>query len=113
MKLTVKQSGVPVGTYLARFTGTKETENDFGEGLAWEFDVQSGAHAGAKAGRITGRTPTTKNACGKMLASISGKSLSAGEEIDLADYIGRNYLIIVAETPSGSTRVESVALPPI
>jgi hypothetical protein len=54
-----------------------------------------------------------KNAAGKMLAGLMGKPLTAGEEVDLSQFVGKTYLVIVADTDGGGTRVETVSAPPV
>lgn len=112
MKLTLSSGSTPPGSYLAKFVGTEQTEaNEFGAGIRWQFEIASGALAGTKIGRTTGDKPTLKNACGKMLTGISGKT-TVGETVELAQYIGNVYLIIVGPRPEGGTSLESVTLPP-
>lgn len=113
MKLTVSSGGVPAGSYLSKFVGVERITNDFGPGLVWQWEVVSGPHAGQKVTRITTVSPTPKNVCGKMLAGVIGKPLSAGEEIDLSACVGKNYLTVVAETDRGGSRVESVTSAPV
>jgi hypothetical protein len=48
-----------------------------------------------------------------MLAGMTGKPLVPGEKVDLASFVGRNFLIVVAATDNGATRVETVAAPPV
>lgn len=115
MRFVVKASGVPVGSYIARFGGVEDVDakGEYGPGLRWQFEVASGPHKGAKTGRITGVEPRAKNACGKILAGLTGKAtLSPEDEVEINDYIGNNYLIVVGATESGATRIESVSLPP-
>jgi hypothetical protein len=113
MKLTVSSGGVPVGSYLGRFVGVEKVTNDFGDGLAWRWEIVGGPHAGQRVGRITTAQPTTKNVCGKILAGLIGKPLSAGEQFDLDGCVGKTYLLVVAEGERGGTRVESVTTAPI
>lgn len=113
MKLTVSSGGVPVGSYLGKFLGVEKVTNDYGDGLSWRWEIVSGPHAGQKVGRITTPQPTTKNVCGKIVAGVIGKPLSAGEEIDLAACVSKTYLLVVTEGERGGTRVESVTTAPI
>ena len=112
MKLTLSSGSTPPGSYLAKFLGTEQAEaNEFGAGIRWQFEITSGPLAGTKIGRTTGDKPTLKNACGRMLIGISGKN-TVGEPIDLAQYVGKVYLIIVVQRPEGGTYLDSVSLPP-
>lgn len=112
MKLTLSSGSTPPGSYLAKFIGAEQAEaNEYGAGIRWQFEIQSGPLAGSKIGRTTGDKPTLKNACGKMVTGISGKT-TVGETIDLTQYVGKVYLIIVAQRPEGGTSLDSVSLPP-
>jgi hypothetical protein len=113
MVLKVSAGGVPAGSYLAALLGVEATNNEFGDGLRWQFEVLSGPWKGAKTSRITSQIPTVKNSCGKMLAGLTGKPLAPGEDHDIESFIGKKYLIVVVNTENGGTRVESVSPPPI
>jgi hypothetical protein len=113
MKLTLSTGGVPAGSYVAKFVGVEETApNQYGPGIRWNFVITAGPQAGTKISRPTGTNPTPKNQCGKLLIGVSGKSIM-GEEIDLAQYVGRNYLIVVVNRPEGGTSLDSVSIPPV
>jgi hypothetical protein len=117
MKLKVSAGGVPAGAYSAKFLGFEAVPNDptkgYGAGIRWQFEVVAGQHTGSKAGRITNATPTAKNACGKMLSGLTGKALKPGEEVDLGQFVGKVYLIVVQDSDGGGSRVETVSVPPI
>lgn len=111
MKLTVSNGGVAPGSYYADFVGVKEVTNDYGAGLQWEWRV---AATGQAITRITQDKPTPKNACGRILAGLTGSALAIGGEIDLDRFIGKRYIVIVAQTKeNGSSRVESVSPMPM
>ncbi len=112
MKLIVRSGGVPGGSYIGKFLGVEPTETKLGKALRWTWEVASGPHAGAKASRITPTEPTPKNACGRILSGITGKSLVTGEEVDPQSFLGRSYLLVVIDCDGGGTRVETVTLPP-
>ncbi|MBY0461006.1 MAG: hypothetical protein K2V38_27105 [Gemmataceae bacterium] len=112
MKLTLSNGSVPPASYNAKFVGVESAEaNQYGPGLRWVFEIVGGSHAGTRVSRMTGAMPTLKNACGKLLMSVSGKN-SVGETIDLSQYAGKVYLIIVAPRPEGGTSLDSVCTPP-
>lgn len=111
--LTVSAGGVPAGSYMAKFLGVEETNNDYGAGLKWLFEVVSGPQKSAKTSRITSPVPSLKNGCGKMLGGITGKPLTSGENVNLDPFIGKTYLIMVITAESGGTRIESVSPPPV
>ncbi len=110
MQFEVAQGGgPPVGVYKAKFVEVEETTHDeFGDGLKFVFEITSGDHAGEQATRITGPKPTPKNACGRMLAGISGETLKPGIKIDLAPHVGEIYMLQVEETKNDSTRIGTV-----
>jgi len=112
MKLVVSSGGVPAGSYLARFVGVESIDNDYGPGLSWQWEVLTGPHTGQMVRRITTVTPSVKNACGKVLSGLVGKPVAAGEELNVAESVGNSYLVIVAETTNGGTRVETVTTAP-
>jgi len=112
VKLVVKSGGVPIGAHIAKFIGVEPTTTTYGDGLKWLFEVSAGPNAGARVSRITGNDPTPRNKCGEMLAGLSGKKLTDGETIDPDAFKGKTYLIVVAATDSGASRVESVSAPP-
>lgn len=111
--LKVSAGGVPVGSYLAKFVGVEATNNEYGDGLRWLFEVVSGPQKGVKTSRITSQSPTPKNACGKMLSGITGKPLTPGEDVALEAFVGKTFLVMVGPTDSGGTRVDSVSPPPV
>jgi hypothetical protein len=112
MKLTIDGGSVPPGTYNSKFVGIEETSHEeYGPGLRWRFEILSGEQAGREATRVTGTKPTPRNACGKILASITGSQLVLGDEIDTRDFVGREFLVAVQESQSGATRVETVLDP--
>lgn len=103
-------SGPPVGIYTAGFSEFKQTTSEqYGAGLCLTFTVDSGEHNGVKVGRTGKPVPTPNNVMGKLLAGLLGRQMKAGESINLADFIGKRYTIVVGQSPSGkSTRVESI-----
>ncbi|NLX95982.1 MAG: hypothetical protein GXY83_07385 [Rhodopirellula sp.] len=101
--------GPPAGFYRAKFVDVEPTTHDeFGDGLKFVWEVVAGDHKGEQATRITSAKPTPKNAAGRMLSGLTGKTLAPKAKIDLAPCVGRIYLVQVSETSSGSTRVETV-----
>lgn len=103
-------SGPPPGLYTAAFAEFKQTTSEqYGAGLCLTFTVDSGEHSGVKVGRTGKPTPTPQNVMGKLLAGLLGRQMKPGEAINLSDFVGKRYTIVVAQSPSGkSTRVESI-----
>ena len=108
MLLKVSAGGVPAGSYHAKFTGIEAVNNEFGDGLRWNFEIVSGAFAGRMVSRTTAKGPTTRNSCGKLLSGITGKPLIVDSEFELANFKGLPYLVVVTEGQTGSTRVDAV-----
>ena len=108
-RLVVKNSGVPIGSYVCEFVGTEPVEHDeYGDGLKWIFKIVEGTLAGKECFRTTKPEPTPKNSCGKFLAALDGKTPADGLDIDTDDFIGRRYAVMVGASQGGdSTRVET------
>ena len=107
MKFTVERSGVPVGSYGAKFVQAEAFSNDFGDAVRLSFEVVAGEHSGATCTRIVSAKLTPKSGLYRFVQAIAGRKPEAGEEIDLAAMYGTAGLIVVQETDSGAVRVES------
>jgi hypothetical protein len=99
--------GPPAGFYRAKFLDVDTTEHEeYGTGLKFIWEVSDGDHKGEQATRITSSTPTPKNAAGRMLSGITGESLAPGKVVDLAPFVGKEYMLQVEATSNGNgTRV--------
>lgn len=112
MKMTYTKSAfeMPDGKYLAKFIGTTLREEPPGAAprlgqdgkplppaMTWDFEIAEGPETGKKADKLTGRIPTHKSGCGKMLAAVSDSILKDGQEIDLQQFVGMLYRITVLE----------------
>lgn len=109
--INVTSGGVPPGEgYLLKLTGINSVNNQYGNGLRFEFQCISGEHSSKKVSRTIGSTIKPDNANGKFLAGVLGKPLSTGQ-LDLEANIGKTFIgkVVVAEK---GTKVESVVLPP-
>jgi hypothetical protein len=102
--------GVPAGFYRTKFVDVEATEHEeYGAGLKFVFEVIDGEHKGEQATRITGTSPTPKNAAGRMISGVLGATLTPGAQVDLEPCVGRTYLVQVADTKNGQgTRIETV-----
>ena len=62
MKFTMREAtGLPAGSYPAKFTGAEPFENDFGPGVKLLFEVTAGEHAGEVGSRITSEKFSSKS----------------------------------------------------
>ncbi len=103
-------TGVPAGAYEGEFVGVEPSpENEYGPGLKWSWKIIKGDHAGRIAIRTTGTNPSPKNACGKIIDALAGKTLAEGEDFKPKQFVGRKYMVIVQAGDKGGTRVETVA----
>jgi hypothetical protein len=67
MQLKVGSGSVPPGTYTAVFAGVEEQPADaqrgYGAGLRWKWTIETPSqYTGQTVSRITGPSPTTRNA---------------------------------------------------
>jgi hypothetical protein len=109
MGFTMEASGIPVGSYRVRFeTWETSVHDQYGDRVRFVFTVIGGEHNDAETSRFTSAKMTLKSAMGKIASGLAGHKLDLGEDFDPADYVGKEYLAIVEETESGSTRVGSV-----
>lgn len=112
MKMTYTKSAfeMPDGKYLAKFLGVTLRDDKPGDkprlgqdgnplppAMTWDFEIAEGPEKGKKADKLTGRIPTPKSGCGKMLAAIADTVLKDGIEVDLSNYVGRLYRITIEE----------------
>jgi hypothetical protein len=94
--------------YAARLLGIEPVTNEqYGAGLRFTFQILKGPYAGQKAARTTGCSPSLKNSVGRLLSGMLGRTLNLDEEIEADDLIGRDYMIVVGATETGGTRVET------
>lgn len=107
MKFTVQQPGVPPGSYGAKFVEASPFSNDFGEAVKLVFEITTGEHQGSNATRICSTKLTPNSNLFTFITALLGHKPGSGEEIDLEHLAGTPGMIVVGETKSGSTRVES------
>ncbi len=107
MKISVKEQ-VPPSVYDAEFLGVEETTHEkWGDGLLWSWAIAKGRHKGQTVYRTTKPTATARNSCGDFLKSITGLPLDQAKTKDVDDYAGTMCSVIIKESESGSTRVDS------
>ena len=101
-------SGIPAGSYAAKFVEAEGIENDFGPGVRLTWEVLQGDHRGAKTTRIVSQKLGPKTNLFKFVSALAGgRKPEAGDEIDLTAFYGVSGMLIVADCEGGSTRAES------
>ncbi len=107
--MKLRLGGLLPGTYTCKFKSVEETTHpEYGDGLKWVFEVASGPQKGQFAMKTTSTTPTPRNACGKLLNGLAGRPVSLGEELDVNDFVGKPYTVVVETTQTGSTAIAAV-----
>lgn len=100
---------VPQGQYIGIFKDVQKTNHDqWGEGVMFVFEIASGEHKGQTVTRIGKPKASTRNATGKMIAGITGQAPRGGERVDLRQYAGKPYNILMEATDGGKTRIAQV-----
>jgi len=107
-----------VGNYVAEFVGVEKCDpipgTDYGPGFEWTFVVAEGECKGQATHRITGREPTARNSCGRLLSGLAGAPLGRGQEVDVAQFVGKAYRIVVEPNQNGTgTRVVDYKVEPV
>ncbi len=109
MKMTYTSSEFEIadGKYMAQFLGCTYREatgqldprgNPMPPPMTWDFEiVEPGDYRGKKADRLTGRQPTAKSACGKILSAITDSVLKKGEEVDIEKFVGKFYRLTIVD----------------
>ena len=111
MKLTVSDTTVAPGNYVAQFTSVEPSKHkEYGDGLCWKFRISQGPQTGKTALRFTGPTPSPNTIAGHLAAGLLGRPLKLDEEIDFANFVGKSFLIIIEPAKKeGLTRVAAIA----
>ncbi len=107
MRLTVSPNPVPPGCYLAKLEGIQSADHEsYGPGLRFEFAICGGPLQGRRISRTTGRVPSPTNALGLLLSNLLGRPLQVDEVIELDSLMGREFLIDLGTSASGTSPVE-------
>lgn len=100
---------VPQGQYIAIFKDVQKTNHEqWGDGVMFVFEIAAGEYKGQNATRIGKPQPTNKNATGKMISGITSRTFEQGQRIDLRQYIGMPYNVLMEPTQGGKTRIAQV-----
>ena len=101
---TMKASGVPVGGYRAKFVKWEQSVHEqYGDRICSTFQIVGGQHNGAETSRFTGAKLSPKAALAKILSGLKGSKIEMDENVNPDDYVGKEYMIVIAETDSGAT----------
>lgn len=108
MTYTKSQFDVQDGKYTAKFLGTTFRDDPPGTpprlgqdgkplppAMTWDFEIVGPVEVGKRVDKLTGRVPTPKSGCGKMLVAITDTMLKDGQEVDLAQFVGQLYRVTV------------------
>lgn len=93
-------NGVPDGAYHAEFVDVVTYEDPNGKypaGVRWYWRITQGDQQGKEVSRITGRSPSPKNACGAIIASLLGATPKEGEALKVGACVGRKYACQVSK----------------
>ena len=108
MQFTMQKSeGIPAGNYSAEFIGVEEFENEFGPGVRLKWQVNNGERTGSTTSAMCSQKLSPKSKLYQFVKAMKGDEITAGEQIDLQSYLGLKGLIVVVESESGATYVES------
>src|SRR5689334_11169095 len=110
LRMQESQFGAPVGIYRAKFLGVESREHpEYGPGLEWKFEVVDGPQTGKIIARTTSPTPSMKNSCGKLLNSLAGGTVQKDQEVDVDQFVGHVYQVMVERNSTGNgTRIGTV-----
>lgn len=113
--------GAPSGIYVGKFLGLSPMKDNgtprlgrdgkpMEPGVEWQFEVTEGDYAGQIVGRITSAVPTTKNACGTLLDGLVGRTVAADEDVDVDQYKGHAYQIVIGPSKENPERTQVVQI---
>ncbi len=111
MKFQATTGGVPADIYEVEFCNIEDFESDagsqYGPAVKLTFRIQTGEFKSQLASRICSQKFGPKAALRQFAESICGQELSAGEDFDFGDHFGQTGRVVVKETDSGATRVDT------
>src|SRR5262245_8022919 len=99
--------GAPAGVYTGVFLGVTPMRDNgqprlgkdgkpMQPGIEWTFRITGGPYDGRVVSRVTAAEPTSKNSCGKLFDGVACRVVPPGEDVDIDQYVGRPYQIVVA-----------------
>jgi hypothetical protein len=115
---TESKFGAEPGLYAAKFRGVIELRDNgsprlgkdgkpMPPGIEFQFEiVTAGPFQGNIVSRITSKTPTMKNSCGRMLDGLAGRALGINESFNVDTCIGRTYQILIDRSAANPARTQ-------
>jgi hypothetical protein len=115
LRKTESKFGAPADVYVGKFKGVSQMKdegkprlgkdgNPMEPGIEWQWEITEGEFRGQLVGRITGSTPTTKNACGTLLDGVLDRKANIGEDTDPNSMIGKLYRVVVSPSKDNPER---------
>lgn len=95
---------LPIGAYVARFTGVEEVKLPSGDDRwRWSWEVTAGDFKSRRADALTERSINANALGGRLVAGILRRPLQDGENVQeaLTGRIGQTDLIQIAAGPKG------------
>ena len=103
MKLEILGDHAPSGVYMADFLGVERDDyynpDEPSPSLRWRFRVVRGQYDGHLICGFTDLVPRDNNSCGRFLGAITGDEPVAGLSVELDDFVGQRYLLVVDVEP--------------
>jgi hypothetical protein len=107
----------PTGIHKARFEGVSDMPGSpclgkegrmMPSACRWRFRIFTGRYVNKTLDRITGKIPTDKNACGRMVDGLAGRQLPIGETFDPHTKVGQTYYVTVGRSRNNPERTQIV-----
>ena len=100
----------PEGIHEGEFLGCEKMpkNEDYGEGVRFKFVVRGGEHDGKMTSNIGTAKPTASNISGRLIKGLLGAEPKPGDKLNLNDYIGKRYTLVVSKNQKGRPVVMQV-----
>ncbi len=103
MKVTILPATPPPGIHQMRLVGRDEVVGKYQTpAIKWTFQVHGGQHDGKQATKTTGFEARSGESLCEFLAELLGQDLQAGGTVDLDDFVGDLFDVVLA-TRNGSS----------
>ena len=105
MLFQVKSGYVSVvgGIHKGEFVAVEPCETSKGKAWRWKFKITEGKEAGKIVCELSDgeNPPTPANKTGRFLSALASKPLNDGDSIEVAQYVGKPYMLVVEAKPNG------------